>query len=361
MTFPVATMCYTSSCRSMVFMHSLSLVRVRAAIHDGIISKEELLARLPNDDYDGAWKAALGVYLQEFLALCFPAMHTAIDWSRPYRFLETELQRATSDDQQGRRTADKLVEVWGRDGVAAWVLIHIEVQSQDASDFPARMFQYHHRLRDRFDRPIVSIAVLDDDRPRWRPATYEAALWGCEVRFRFPIVKLLDYQGQLVELEHSRNPVASLILAHLAARRTRADPAQRLLAKLAISRRLYDLGYSAEQVRLAFGFVDWLLRLPDTLREQFVQELRTFEEERQMSYITSIEELGIEKGRAAGLLDGIVLALDLKFGETAAPVIAEVRQLNELSLLEAVLAHIKTAATIDDVRRVYAPSADPEH
>ena len=186
---------------------------------------------------------------------------------------------------------------------------------------------------------------------------------------RSAIVKLLDYQQQLVELEQSRNPVASLILAHLAAQRTRSDPEQRLLAKLAITRHLYDLGYSAEQVRLAFGFVDWLLRLPDMLREQFVQELRTFEEERQMSYITSIEELGIEKGieqgiaqgRAAGLLDGIALALDLKFGDAAAPVIAEVRELTDVSLLEAILGQIKPAATLDEVRRVYAPTNNAEH
>ena len=318
------------------------------------------MTRLPNDDYDGAWKAALGVYVEEFLALCFPKIHAVIDWARPYRFLETELQRAASDDSAGRRMADKLVEVWGRDGVAAWVLIHIEVQSQDAADFARRMFQYHYRLRDRFDRPIVSVAVLGDDRPRWRPATYESALWGCEVLFRFPVVKLLDYQERLTELESSRNPVASLILAHLAAQRTRADPTQRLQAKLAITRHLYDLGYSAEQVRLAFGFVDWLLRLPDALRGQFVEELRTFEEDRQMTYITSIEELGIEKGRATGLLDGIALALDLKFGDGAGPVIAEVRQLTDLALLEAILARIKMAATLDDLRRVYAPAPDSE-
>jgi hypothetical protein len=60
-------------------------------LEDGIIWKESPMAKLPNDDYDGAWKAALGVYLQEFLALCFPAIHAAIDWARPYRFLETEL------------------------------------------------------------------------------------------------------------------------------------------------------------------------------------------------------------------------------------------------------------------------------
>jgi flagellar biosynthesis/type III secretory pathway protein FliH len=135
---------------------------------------------------------------------------------------------------------------------------------------------------------------------------------------------------------------------------------------------LYDLGYSGEQVRLAFGFVDWLLRLPDALREQFVAELRTFEEERQMSYITSIEELGIEKGieqgieqgrtegRVAGLLEGIAFGLDLKFGDAAAPVIAEVQQLNDLALLEAIMRQIKTATILDEVRRVYAPTDNAE-
>lgn len=316
-------------------------------------------------DYDGAWKSALGVYLQDFLALCFPAIHAAIDWTRSYRFLETELQRATGDDAQGRRMADKLVEVWGRDGVATWVLIHIEIQSQHKNDFAQRMFQYNYRLRDRFDRPIVSVAVLGDDRSRWRPATYESALWGCEVQFRFPIVKLLDYRARLSELERSRNPVASLVLAHLASQRTRRDPLGRLDSKLAIMRRLYDLGYSGEQVRLAFGFVDWLLRLPEALREQFVQELRTFEEARQMTYITSVEELGIEKGiaqgRAAGLLEGIAFGLDLKFGAAAAPVIAEVQQLHDLALLEAIMREIKSAATLEDVRRVYAPTDKAEH
>jgi hypothetical protein len=57
------------------------------------------------------------------------------------------------------------------------------------------------------------------------------------------------------------------------------------------------------------------------------------------------------------LLDGIALALDLKFGDAAALVIAEVRQITDLALLEAILAQIKTAATLDDIRRVYAPGS----
>ena len=38
-----------------------------------------------------------------------------------------------------------------------------------------------------------------------------------------------------------------------------------------------------------------------------------------MTYITSIEELGIEKGRIEGLREGIILALELKFGDAAQP------------------------------------------
>jgi hypothetical protein len=39
-------------------------------------------------------------------------------------------------------------------------------------------------------------------------------------------------------------------------------------------------------------------------------------------------------------------------------VIAEVRQITDLALLEAILAQIKMAATLDDIRRVYAPATD---
>lgn len=68
----------------------------------------------------------------------------------------------------------------------------------------------------------------------------------------------------------------------------------------------------------------------------------------------------LRRGRAAGLLDGIALALDLKFGDAAAPVIAEVRELTDVSLLEAILGQIKPAATLDEVRRVYAPTNNAE-
>jgi len=42
-------------------------------------------------------------------------------------------------------------------------------------------------------------------------------LWGCELRFTYPIVKLRDYRARRAELEASDNPFATVVLAHLAA------------------------------------------------------------------------------------------------------------------------------------------------
>jgi hypothetical protein len=114
-----------------------------------------------------------------------------------------------------------------RDGAEAWVLIHIEVQGQEEAVFPQRMFVYHYRLFDRYNRPVVSLAVLRDDRATWRPEHFALGLWGCETRFTFPVVKLLDYRSRRAELEVSRNPFATVVPAHLTAQETRQDMSER--------------------------------------------------------------------------------------------------------------------------------------
>ncbi len=112
------------------------------------------------DDFDTPWKAILEGYLPEFMAFFFPETHVAIDWPRGYTFLDKELQSVTRDAEIGRRLVDKLVQLWRHDGTNAWVLIHIEIQGQEAAAFPERMFSYHYRLYDQYRRPIVSHAVL---------------------------------------------------------------------------------------------------------------------------------------------------------------------------------------------------------
>jgi hypothetical protein len=56
------------------------------------------------------------------------------------------------DAELGRRLADKLAQVWLRDGADAWVLVHVEVQGQEERAFAKRMFTYYYRILDRYDR-----------------------------------------------------------------------------------------------------------------------------------------------------------------------------------------------------------------
>jgi predicted transposase YdaD len=46
-----------------------------------------------------------------------------------------------------------------------------------------------------------------------------------------------------------------------------------------------------------YRFLDWLMNLPEDLERQFQVELAQFEETRSMKYVTTIERMGIERGR----------------------------------------------------------------
>lgn len=199
-------------------------------------------------DYDSPWKEAIELYFREFMTFFFPAIAPHIDMQRDPEFLDTELQQIVRDADVGRRWADKLVKVWLVDGTETWLLIHIEVQSQYQAEFAQRMYVYNYRLCDRYSRPVVSLAVLADDRPRWRPHTYETSILGCEVRFCFPMVKLLDYAEHWQALEANHNPFSTVVMAHLKARETSQDVLSRKDWKPRLTRRLYEQGYERDDI-----------------------------------------------------------------------------------------------------------------
>jgi hypothetical protein len=164
-------------------------------------------------DYDSPWKEALDIYFELFMAFFFPQAYLEIDWSRGYEALDKELQQVVREAEVGRRLVDKLVKVWRKNGKEEWVLIHIEVQTQEESVFPRRMYVYNYRLFDRYNRQVATFAVLGDDRANWRPDSFGYNLWGCTVGIRFTVIKLLDYAAAVPSLEASTNPFATVVLA----------------------------------------------------------------------------------------------------------------------------------------------------
>ena len=267
------------------------------------------------------------------------------------------------DAEIGRRYADKLVKVHTRDGAETWVLVHVEVQGEAEAGFAERMYVYNYRLFDRHHVDIVSLAVLADESPRYRPERYQRRRWGCDLDFRYPVEKLLDWRQRWEELETSANSFALVVMAHLKTQESK-DGVTRKGWKLRLVRLLYGRGYTREQALELFRVLDWMVQLPEELEREFMQELIAFEEQAKMPYITSVErigrkdglqeglEKGLEKGREEGLQKGEALALlrliTLKFGPPSEAVQRQIEAADADTLLRW-LERVLTAQSLEEV------------
>lgn len=233
--------------------------------------------------------------------------------------------------------------------------MHVEVQTQAEADFPARMYVYNYRLFDRYNQAVVSLAVLADDRADWRPQQFQSSLWGCTTGIVFPVVKLLDYAGDEAALEKDANPFATLVLAHLKTLQTRESPEQRGAWKLRLVRGLYERGLSRRDIQELFRFIDWMMELPAERAERFWTEMRAYEKEKKMPYVTSVERMaearGQKSGVVAGLRKALAVALESKFGAQGKKLSARIRRIEDVRRLLALQRTLITAVNLDEFRR----------
>ena len=322
-----------------------------------VIDPKKTPASGAKDDYDSPWKVILEAHFQEFMAFFFPRIHADIDWDRGYEFLDTELQRIVRDAEIGSRFADKLVRVWRKNGDETWVLVHIEIQGYVESNFPRRMYVYNYRIFDRYDRPVVSLAILADDRESWRPDRYTHGLWGCETRFSFPVVKVLDYAVEWDRLEVSENRFAVVVMAHLKARETAGDHESRWKWKLHLIRRLYDRGLGRRDVIDLFLFIDWLMRLPPELERRLDGEIHQYEREKNMRYVSTLERMatdrgiqqGIQQGIRQGLFEAVELGLNVKFGVEGLTLMPKVRAIEDTEQLRLIKEALKVSGDLGEI------------
>ncbi len=261
---------------------------------------------MPRDDFDSAWKEALTQYLPAFFDFFYPQLRHLVRWEMPIRFLDKELRaiKPRQKGEGGKRAVDVLAELhWVNEGPLL-VLFHIEVQSQKDPTLPARLFHYHSRLSELYDRPLATLVILADPSPTWRPQFYQKSFIGTRLRFDFPVIKVADYQSQLFWLQHLRNPFALLIAATLHGQAARADSSLREDSKFELVKALHRLGLDRSGVLSFFRLIDAVLSLSEERRMSFQQRVEDYEKEMDMPYITSVERSGIEKGRIEGRVEG---------------------------------------------------------
>jgi len=177
------------------------------------------------------------------------------------------------------------------------------------------------------------------------------------------------------------------VMAHLKHLETRAQIDERLFWKVSLVKALYERGYSRADILRLYKFIDGLIALPEELRTAFHQEIVQYEEERKVTYITTAERIGFEKGIQQGiqqgieqgiqqgiergiqqgiergiqqgfrqgLLKAIEIGLELKFGSEGLRLYPEIRRLEDPDMLEAISEGIKVAQQLAEVERIYKP------
>jgi hypothetical protein len=278
---------------------------------------------------DTPWKQILEGYFPQFMAFFFPEAYRAIDWSKGFDFLDSELQQVTLEAETGKRIVDKLVKVYLRNGEEKWLLLHVEIQNQKEEEFSERVYIYSTRLFDKFRREVASFAILGDTDRHWRPQSFHQEALGSRHDFSFQIAKLVDYKERVGELADSDNPFAIVVQAHLTAQATKGKASQqrRRQRKYSLTTMLYERGWSEQEVIDLYRFIDWVLTLPPALEEAFREDLETYERGKSMPYISAIERMGEARGKVEGKVELIGLLLAHQVGTISAETIEEIKKL----------------------------------
>ena len=306
-------------------------------------------------NYDESWKEALNEYFDDFLFFFFPEIYQQIDWTILPQSLDKELQQITASSDTEKCIADKLYQVWLLNEQEIWILIHVEVQSQYDASFSRRMYVYNYRAFDLYHKPVVSLAILGDERPNWRPNSFRYGFAGSEVTIRFSIAKLLDYESRWAELEFSPNPFAMIVMAHLKTKATTGNPEQREVWKWSLIRGLYDRGLTREKIIKLFQIIDRMMTLPNPLQESLDVKIQQFEEERTMPLLSNMELRGIERGKEIGALqnarDYIKAVLRVRLGEIPLEIETYLMQISNLSVLDKLLIFAATTNSFEDFKQ----------
>lgn len=294
------------------------------------------------EDHDSPWKEALEDFFRPFLEFLYPQVAKLIDWDEPVDFLNAELQKITSGAESHRCYADKLVQVVWLNGEEYWLLIHIEVQGEPEANFAERMFTYYYRIRDRYKKSVISLAVLTDTQESFRPQSYSLALAGCAIRFDFLSVKLLDWWPRLEELKNSTNPFALLIAAQLTAKKVK-DGKARVDNLIAFYRLAIKQALRKDEVRKLLIFLEWLVAIPEALTPYYNEQINLIEEDSKMAYNSLLERFAIEKGIEQGREEGMQQGMQKGLGKGRQQTLLKLLQLKFQKVDESVQRRVETA------------------
>jgi len=302
------------------------------------------------------------------LRFFIPHLYQDADFSNGFTFLDKELEQLSRKSRKGAKYVDKLVKVQLKNGEDQWILVHIEVQGYADKEFPERMFRYYYRIYDKYSEKIVSLALITGMDKGISDGRFELEAYGSGILFRYLSPRLMDFDKD--ELEKSDNPIALIILA-CQGREEAKKRGEAYNIKLRLIRSLYEKGYTQDEIRAIFDFIDWIITLNDKEEELILEEIKEIEEVKKMPYVGNMERIirkkaiteGKKEGKKEGIKEGIkegmlkksiellLKTLDERFGKVPSDVTDYVKALKDDEKLNLLHSLAIRCSSIDEFKQ----------
>jgi len=228
--------------------------------------------KLSQVNQDNLWKKLIADLFEDFLLFFLPELHAEVNFSKQVEFLQQELFKEIIEHRQGRKIADQIAKVHLKSGKEQWILVHTEIQAVDEVHFAKRMFEYFYRIRDRYGKKIVAIAIFTDKSTK-STNRYHEKYYGTEIMYTFNKYVVSDFDEE--ELKKSPKLFSKALLASIYMNRTKKEMSLRSAYKRALIREVWSLN-NVERTELSalLYFIDYLLNLPKFISEQLVKDIK---------------------------------------------------------------------------------------
>lgn len=240
--------------------------------------------------HDQLHKELINTFFQEFLEAFFPNIHENIDF-HTIKSLSEEVY--TNVLKGSTRRLDIVIETTLR-GTEAIVIVHVEPQSYKQDDFHERMYHYFSMLYNKYQKPIVPIAVF----------TYEEKWEKNQFTMEFPFFDVLTFNYMTLHLRkknwrdyiRSDNPAAAALLSKMGYKKE-----ERVQVKREFLRMITRMELDSAKQRIVYGFFETYLNLTEEEEEELMKEIEKLPEAEKIFEIPiSYEEKGKEKGKEIG-------------------------------------------------------------
>jgi predicted transposase/invertase (TIGR01784 family) len=127
---------------------------------------------------------------------------------------------------------------------------------------------------------------------------------------------------------------------------------------------VFDIEDPEKLEMMAKAMISYLSRARERLTikdiETVTKDVKEQRGEAMKDLYDMIVEQGERKGKREGLLEGLKIAIDMKFGEPGLSLMSELQKVNNIKVLESVWNTLKAAQSPEELRKIYKPSLQKE-